>query len=338
MDTALATNRNQGDTGVARERWTARDMPGQAGRTAVVTGANSGLGFLTSLELARRGAHVVMAVRDMDKGRRARHDIEATRPAGSVELRALDLSDLRQVAAFAAELLEDSRRIDLLVNNAGIMMPPRRLTAQGHELQFGVNHLAHFALTGLLLPRLLESADGRVVTVSSDLHRRGRIRFDDLSGSRRYRPLAFYAQSKLANVLFGLELDRRLRAAGMPVRSMLAHPGYAATNLQASGPRGLMVPFLRLGNRFLAQPAWMGVLPQLYAATDRRVQGGQFIGPDGRKGLRGYPTIVRPVEAAHDRELAARLWRLSEQLTGVEYPGPAQPARATPAPSSTCRA
>jgi len=321
MDTALATNRNQGDTGVARERWTARDMPGQAGRTAVVTGANSGLGFLTSLELARRGAHVVMAVRDMDKGRRARHDIEATRPAGSVELRALDLSDLRQVAAFAAELLEDSRRIDLLVNNAGIMMPPRRLTAQGHELQFGVNHLAHFALTGLLLPRLLESADGRVVTVSSDLHKRGRIRFDDLSGSRRYRPLAFYAQSKLAMLNWAFELQRRSDDAGWGVRSIAAHPGVAVTELIERGP-GLDSPFGEQWAQNLDDyhSAAQGAISTLYAATASEAVGGAYYGPTGEEEKRGPLGFARTPEAASQRNDAEQLWQLSERLTGVTYP------------------
>ena len=297
--------------------WTEKDLPDQAGRTVVVTGANSGLGYLTSLELAKQGAHVIMAARDLEKGRLAQASILEMRPRGSVEVRQLDLADLDEVKAFAHRLLDEHRPIGALVNNAGIMMPPRSLTAQGHELQFGVNHLAHFALAGLLLPLLLEGRDSRVVTVSSDLHKRGRIHFDDLSGNRKYGRVAFYAQSKFANVLFALELDRRLRAAGLPIKSLLAHPGYAATNLQMSGPSGVLKLFMRFGNRFLAQSAQRGVLPQLYAVAAPEAGGGQFIGPDGPNEKKGYPTQVQPVDAARDHSLAERLWLLSEGLTGV---------------------
>lgn len=297
--------------------WTHRDIPDQTGRTAIVTGANSGLGYLTALHLAEKGAHVIMTARDLQKGRQAHARIMATRPKGSVELRQLDLADLDEVRAFADHLLQENGRVDVLVNNAGIMMPPRAFTRQGHELQFGVNHLAHFALTGLLLPLLGKGRDSRVVTLSSDLHKRGRIHFDDLTGSRKYGRIAYYAQSKFAGTLFALELDRRLKAVGSPVKSLLAHPGYAATNLQMSGPSGVLKLFMRFGNRFLAQPAERGVLPQLYAATALEAEGGQFIGPDGANEKKGYPTLVQPAEAARDEALAERLWRLSEQLTGV---------------------
>jgi NAD(P)-dependent dehydrogenase (short-subunit alcohol dehydrogenase family) len=299
--------------------WTDADIPDQTGRTVLVTGANSGLGFLTSQALARHGAHVIMAVRDLNKGHEAKDRINATRPRGRVELRMLDLADLNQVKTFAGRLLADGTPLDVLVNNAGIMMPPRILTVQGHELQFGVNHLAHFALTGMLLPRIRQSASGRVVTISSDLHKRGRIHFDDLAGARRYGRIDFYAQSKFANVLFALELDRRLRAAGMPVKSVLAHPGYAATNLQMSGPSGVLKLFMHIGNRFIAQPAEMGVLPQLFAATAPEVEGGDFIGPDGPNEKKGHPALVRPIPAAEDAQLAARLWQRSVELTGVGF-------------------
>jgi len=302
----------------APQRWTDADIPDQTRRTVLVTGANSGLGFLTSLKLAQHGAHVIMTARDLRKGQDAQRRIEAARPRGSVELRQLDLADLSQVRAFADRLLADGTRVDVLVNNAGIMMPPRTLTAQGWELQFGVNHLAHFALTGLLLPRIRLSGEGRVVTISSDLHKRGRIHFDDLTGERGYGRIEFYAQSKFANVLFALELNRRLSAADMPVKSVLAHPGYAATNLQLSGPSGVLKWFMRFGNRFLAQPAEMGVLPQLFAATAPEVEGGDFIGPDGRNEKKGHPTRVRPVAAACDPVLADRLWQRSVELTGVD--------------------
>ncbi|MEZ0470835.1 oxidoreductase [Luteimonas salinilitoris] len=300
---------------MAKRLWSTWDIPDQTGRTVVVTGANSGLGFLTSLHLAKNGARVIMTSRDLAKGRAAHARVLAARPKGSAVLHPLDLSDLDQVKAFAEHLHASGLSVDVLVNNAGVMMPPRALTAQGHELQFGVNHLAHFALTCLLLPLLRR--DSRVVTISSDLHKRGSIHFDDLTGSRKYGRVAFYAQSKFANVLFALELDRRLRAAGLPIKSMLAHPGYAATNLQLSGPSGLLKLFMRIGNRFMAQPAEMGVLPQLYAATAHDVAGGQFYGPDGKKEKKGYPTQVQPSVAARDEQLAQRLWQLSEELTGV---------------------
>lgn len=297
--------------------WTAENILDQSGRTILVTGANSGLGYVTSLELARRGARVVMAVRDETKGRQAAERIRSQVRGARLDVRLLDLADLDQVKAFARGLLAERTPIDVLVNNAGIMMPPRSLTRQGFELQFGVNHLAHFALTGLLLERLKAGRDPRVITVSSDLHKRGAIHFDDLDGARRYGRVAFYAQSKFANVLFGLELDRRLRSAGLPIRSILAHPGYSATNLQLSGPTGLLHLFMRIGNRLLAQSAEMGALNLLYATTAPDVESGQFIGPDGRNEKKGHPTFVQPVASARDAELARKLWELSERLTGV---------------------
>jgi len=297
--------------------WTAENILDQSGRTILVTGANSGLGYVTSLELARRGARVLMAVRDEAKGRQAAERIRSQVRGARLDVRRLDLADLDQVKAFARGLLAERMPVDVLVNNAGIMMPPRSLTRQGFELQFGVNHLAHFTLTGLLLERLKAGRDPRVVTVSSDLHKRGSIHFDDLDGAKRYGRVAFYAQSKFANVLFGLELDRRLRSAGLPIRSVLAHPGYSATNLQLSGPTGLLHLFMRIGNRLLAQSAEMGALNLLYAATAPDVESGQFIGPDGRNEMKGHPTFVQPVAAARDAELARKFWELSERLSGI---------------------
>jgi NAD(P)-dependent dehydrogenase (short-subunit alcohol dehydrogenase family) len=297
--------------------WTAKDIPDQTGRTVIVTGANSGLGWVTARELASHGAHVIMTARDPAKGRAALDKILTTRPRGTAELRLLDLADLDGVKGFAQRLLADGTPVDVLINNAGIMMPPRSLTRQGFELQFGVNHLAHFALTLMLLERIKASRDGRIVTVSSDLHKRGFIHFDDLDGARNYGRVAFYAQSKFANVLFALELDRRLKGAGIPIRSVLAHPGYAATNLQLSGPTGVLNLFMRIGNRFIAQSAEMGALNELYAATAPSVEGGQFIGPDGKNEMKGHPTIVQPIAGAHDLGVARRLWQLSEERAGV---------------------
>ena len=299
--------------------WTVARIPDQTGRTVIVTGANSGLGLATAEQLARHGARVVMAVRDEAKGHRAAAGITARHPGVSLEVRRLDLADLESVRTFADRAHADLAGVDVLVNNGGLMFPPRRLSPQGHEIQFATNHLGHFALTGLLLELLRKRPDARVVTVTSLLHRRGRIRFDDLTGARRYSPREFYAQSKFANVVFGLELDRRMRAAGEAVRSVLAHPGYAATNLQTSGPTGAMRLFGQIGNRIMAQDAASGALPQLYAATDPAAEGGQLIGPGGPFELRGHPTPVRPARPAADRQTAQRLWRLSEELTSVTY-------------------
>jgi len=309
--------------GMAQTRWTASRIPDQTGRTFVVTGANSGLGLAATRELARHGARVVMAVRNEPKGQQALDGLRAEQPDADLELRRIDLADLDSVRAFADRLHADGTGLDVLINNAGVMMPPRSLSPQGQESQFAGNHLGHFALTGLLLDILQRGTDPRVVTVSSTLHRRGSIHFDDITGAAGYSPTAFYAQSKFANVLFGLELDRRLRAANSPIRSLLAHPGYSATNLQSTGPTGIAKFAGAIGNKLLAQSVEMGVLPELYAATDPAATGGQFIGPDGRGESKGYPTVVRPIPPAEDRETALRLWTLSEELTGVRFDLPA---------------
>ncbi len=304
---------------MGESKWTAAQVPDLGGRTFVVTGANSGLGLAMTRRLAARGGHVVLAVRDEAKGRRAAAEITDALPGAGLEVRRLDLADLDSVREFAAAVHAAGQPVDALVNNAGVMAPPRALSPQGHELQFAANHLGHFALTGLLLDLLQAGRDPRVVTVSSIGHHGGRIHFDDLTGARSYRRVQFYDQSKFANVLFGLELDRRLRAAASPVRSLLAHPGVTATNLQKTGPTGLIRVGGAIVHRWFAQDVERGVLPQLYAATAPGVQGGQFYGPDGWRELRGYPTLVRPDPAAQDPETARRLWRLSEELTGVSY-------------------
>ncbi|MFD4023865.1 oxidoreductase [Streptomyces sp. NPDC058576] len=310
-----------------KQRWTAGQVPDQTGRVSVVTGANSGLGLATARALAHRGGHVILAVRDAAKGRRAAADITADitagRPGACVEVRPLDLADLDSVRAFSDTLHADRSRLDVLVNNAGVMAPPRSTSAQGHELQFAVNHLGHFALTGLLLDLLAAGRDARVVTVTSVNHRKARLDFDDLNGERTYRPMTFYDRSKLANAVFGQELHRRLATSGSPVRSLLAHPGYTATHLQTSGPTGLVKMLFGSVLRPLAQHPDAGALPQLYAATAPGVRGGEFIGPDGRGELRGGPTRVLLAPAAVDAATGGRLWEVSERSTGVRFPFPA---------------
>jgi NAD(P)-dependent dehydrogenase (short-subunit alcohol dehydrogenase family) len=287
--------------------WTAAQIPSQTGRTFVVTGANSGLGRRTTAALAGAGARVVMAVRDQVRGEAAARSIP-----GQVEVRLLDLADLSSVRRFAEEWQGD---LDVLVNNAGIMAVPRSRTADGFELQIGTNHLGHFALTNLLLPAVTD----RVVTVSSGVHRSGRMDLDDLNWERRrYSRIGAYGQSKLANLLFTLELERRLIADGSQVRALAAHPGYAATNLQSGfGRVGDRVA--RLANRLFAQSDEQGALPTLYAAV-ADLPGNSYVGPDGRSEMRGYPALVGRSAAASDPELAKRLWSLSEDLTGVRYP------------------
>jgi NAD(P)-dependent dehydrogenase (short-subunit alcohol dehydrogenase family) len=291
-------------------------MPGQHGRVAIVTGANSGLGAAIARELARAGATVIMAVRNPEKGERAASDIRAHVPDAALELRELDLSDLASVRAFASG---HQGRLDLLINNAGIMAPPRRETKDGFESQFGTNHLGHFALTGLLLPRLLEAPEPRVVTQSSGAHRIGRINFDDLQGERRYINWLAYGQSKLANLMFALELQRRASAAGISLRSMAAHPGYARTNLQFASPPWYEQLIMRITNPLIGQSADMGALPTLYAATVPDLQGGTFVGPDGFMEQRGHPEVVRGAGRAYDEDDGRRLWDVSEELTGVRY-------------------
>ena len=303
--------------------WTADDIPHLGGRIAVVTGANSGLGFETALELAKAGAHVVLACRDQAKGGQAEERIRQAVPTADVRLARLDLADLASVRTFAVEFSGAHDALDILVNNAGVMAIPRRETADGFEMQFGTNHLGHFALTGLLLERLLSRPGARVVTVSSEMARMGRLRFDDLQGSRRYGRWTAYAQAKLSNQLFTLELDRRATDRGLDLVSVAAHPGYAATNLQAVGPRMsgsmIMERISSLGNLVFAQTAGGGALPSLYGATAPGVRGGQYFGPDGLFGMRGHPKPVAFVRAARDLESSRRLWEISERLTGVQF-------------------
>ena len=303
-------------------KWTSEQIPDQSGRTAVVTGANSGLGLVTTRELARAGAQVVLACRNTDKGEAAAAGIRADVPEARIDVIALDLANLAFVHEFAQRFRSDHDTLDLLINNAGVMAPPRRETADGFELQFGTNHLGHFALTAQLIEAMAGQGDPRVVTVSSGGHRMGRIDFDNLQRTKGYHRWGAYGQSKLANLLFAFELDRRLRAAGSPIRSVAAHPGYAATNLQTAAPPLVDRLVMKVSNRLIAQSAEMGALPQLYAATYPGLEGGTYVGPDGIGEQRGYPEPVGSSGRARDEEVARRLWEVSEELTGVPFEVP----------------
>ena len=312
--------------------WTFEDIPDQTGRTAIVTGANTGIGLETARMLARKGARVVLACRNEEKGKAALARILAEKPSGSASVEALDLSDLDAVAAFASSFALRHERLDLLIDNAGVMVPPLGRTRQGFELQLGTNHLGHFALTGRLLPLLerASSASGagspaRIVVVASTAQSAGRIDFDDLSWERRpYSAFRAYGQSKLANMMFALELDRRLAAAGSSVRVTAAHPGWTATDLQRTAG------FARLFNPLLAMKPAEGALPTLRAATDPAAAGGSYWGPSGLFELRGHPVPARIPRRARDQAVASRLFDVSEKLTGVTFPrARAAPLRAT---------
>ncbi|WP_069886680.1 oxidoreductase [Streptomyces luteocolor] len=300
--------------------WTASDIPDQSGRTAVVTGANSGIGYITARELASRGARVILACRSEERGRGAVDRVLGEVPGASVEFRPLDLGDLSSVRAFAGAY--DDERLDLLINNAGVMALPHGRTADGFETQFGVNHLGHFALTGLLLPSLLATPGARVVSVSSGFHALADIDIGDLNSERGYRRWIAYGRSKSANLLFIHELARRLAATGSDVVAAAAHPGYASTNLQSAGPRMEgrkgRERVMELGNRVIAQSARAGALPTLYAATAPGVRPDSFTGP-GPLGYRGAPAPSWRMKWTRNDVAGERLWAASEELTGVRY-------------------
>jgi NAD(P)-dependent dehydrogenase (short-subunit alcohol dehydrogenase family) len=300
------------------DRWEADRIPDQTGRIAIVTGANSGLGLVTARELARKGALVVLACRNVEKGRTAHAEVAAAATGPEPELEELDLADLSSVRSFAERFTANHDGLDLLINNAGVMASPRRHTADGFELHFGTNHLGHFALTNLLLPVMEGRDDARVVTVSSNAHKTVRgIAFDNLNGDRRYFRWNAYGQSKLANLMFALELDRRLRASGSTVKSLAAHPGYTATNLQSAAAPLADRVVMKVSNAVVGQSAEMGTLPVLYAATEPGLPGGTYVGPDGIGEHRGHPKVVQPNRAAKNEESARRLWDVSAELTGV---------------------
>lgn len=294
--------------------WSIQDIPDQSGRVAIVTGGNSGIGLETVRGLAIRGGHVVLACRNEEKGRRARDEVRADYSDADIDVEPLDLADLRSVRAFA-DRMNRHAAIHLLVNNAGVMVPPFGKTRDGFELQFGTNHLGHFALTGRLIDRLGATAGSRVVIVSSVAHKLGRIDFDNLNAERGYNRSRAYAASKLANLLFQFELDRRLREAGHETMVTASHPGWTATNLQANA-----ATFRWLNPYFAMSPA-QGALPSLFAATSPDADSGAYYGPDGLFEMRGAPTRVRTTRAARDPQVAERLWNVSEELTGVRFLG-----------------
>jgi NAD(P)-dependent dehydrogenase (short-subunit alcohol dehydrogenase family) len=313
--------------------WNAADLGDQTGKTVLVTGANSGLGLSSAKALAAAGARVLMACRDRERAERARREVETAArvehdgtPPAAPEVVALDLADLASVAACAKEVAARVERLDVLLNNAGVMAIPLRRTAQGHEAQFGTNHLGHFALTAGLLERLLAAPAPRVVTTSSFMHHLGRMRWDDVDWHRGYRKWEAYGQSKLANLMFTFELDRRARAAGTSLVAAAAHPGYASTHLQRRGPEmsgsRVMAVAMRIGNGIAAQSADGGALPQLYAAVAPGVSGGDYVGPGGPFELRGSPKNVRASKRAYRTDDAARLWAMSEEMTGVRFAWP----------------
>jgi NAD(P)-dependent dehydrogenase (short-subunit alcohol dehydrogenase family) len=299
-------------------KWTAADIPDQTGRTAVITGANSGLGLETARELARKGCTVVMAVRSLDRGQQAIDDIRGDVADADLRLQQLDLASLDSVRQAAGEVGDSTPRIDLLINNAGVMYTPRQQTADGFEMQFGTNHLGHFAWTGLLLDRLIPVEGSRVVTVSSVGHKfMSTIDFDDLQAEKGYNRVSAYGRSKLANLLFTYELQRRLAAAGVHTEALAAHPGGSDTELGRHIPGArILRPLLS----FTTQSAAMGALPTLRAGTDPTAAGGQYYGPDGFAETQGHPVVVKSNSRSRDVDSQQRLWAASEELTGVTYP------------------
>jgi NAD(P)-dependent dehydrogenase (short-subunit alcohol dehydrogenase family) len=304
-------------------RPTSFSLPDLEGKTFIVTGANSGLGLETARALARKNAHVILACRDHDKGGEAKARILAEAPSAALEVLELDLADLASVRDFAALIRAREGKLHGLVNNAGVMAIPRQLTVDGFERQFAVNHLGHFALTGLLIDRLLATPGSRVVSLASQAHRIGKMHWDDLDGAKSYHPWLAYGQSKLSNLLFAFELARRLSELRHDVRSVACHPGYAATNLQFVGPEQFGSKFnhfiMKLGNQLIAQSAEDGALPTLYACASPDAQSGDYIGPSGFMGRAGEPEKQRAKHAAYDPQAMLKLWQVSVERTGVDY-------------------
>jgi NAD(P)-dependent dehydrogenase (short-subunit alcohol dehydrogenase family) len=293
--------------------WTAKDIPDQTGKTAIVTGANVGLGLETARELAAKGATVILACRNLEKANVAKADIEKSNPNAKLEVIQLDLADLASIRQFASSFSNKFEHLHILVNNAGVMGPPLTKTKDGFEVQFGANHLGHFALTGLLLEKLTQTPGARVVCVASAVERGANIDFENLNAEKSYAPMAAYGQSKLSNLLFCYELGRRLKQAGVNALAAAAHPGWTASNLQQNAPQ-----FRYLNPIFSQTPTW-GALPSLYAATSGDVQNGEYFGPKGFLEMKGSPKRVQSTARSHDLELAKKLWDVSESLTGVAF-------------------
>jgi len=293
--------------------WTTENIPDQSGKIVIVTGANSGIGYEAARALTFKGATVIMACRDPEKGEAAALQIRSENIQGQVVVKQLDLADLDSISSFAQAFLAEYNQLDILINNAGVMATPYRKTADGFEMQFGTNHLGHFALTGLLIDLMIATPKSRVVTVSSYVHYLGKINFDDLNSEKAYQKWLAYGQSKLANVLFAYELHRRTSKNGNNPISIAVHPGYAATNLQRT------TRFFSFTNLFMAQSQEMGALPTLFAATNPEVRGGEYIGPDGFLGQRGYPHKAQSSGRSDDQSTAQRLWEISEELTKVRF-------------------
>ncbi len=305
-------------------KWKASDIPDLKGKIALVTGANSGLGYYTCLELARKGAHVVLAARNKDKGYAALDKIKSEIPEADLQVMKLDLANIESIKHFADAFIEEYEKLDILINNAGVMAIPLMRTSQGFEMQFGTNHLGHYALTALMFAFIDKTPGARIVNVSSLMHKFGTIHFDDLNWEKSYSKWDAYSQSKLANLLFSIELDRRLRLADKQTSVMAAHPGYASTNLQTRGGEMEGSKANVLANKFLnavvAQPAWRGALPSLYAATCPEAVSGKFYGPSGLGGVRGYPREEKINPKLTSPDVAKRLWEESESLTCIHFP------------------
>jgi NAD(P)-dependent dehydrogenase (short-subunit alcohol dehydrogenase family) len=304
-------------------KWKASDMPDLTGKIALVTGGNSGLGFFTCLELARKGAHVVLAARNKERGLDALEKIKLKIPSADLQFMKLDLANIESIKHFADSFIEEYEKLDILINNAGVMALPLRRTAQGFEMQFGTNHLGHFALTSLLFDFIERTPGSRIVNVSSLMHKRGKINFDDLNWEKSYSKWDAYSQSKLSNLLFSLELNRRLRSAGKQTSVMTSHPGYASTKLQIRGGEmegsKMTVRANNLMNALIAQPAWKGALPSLYAATCEKAISGKLYGPSGLGSIRGYPREEKINPKLTNPEVAKRLWEESERLIGMRF-------------------
>ncbi|MFQ5978491.1 MAG: oxidoreductase [Candidatus Heimdallarchaeota archaeon] len=307
-----------------KKKWGNDDIPDLTGKTTIVTGANSGTGFQASKVLASKGTTVIMACRSLEKGAEAARTIQEEHPNASTKVMELDLADLSSVRSFAEEFKQNYASLELLLNNAGVMQTPARRTADGFELQFGTNHLGHFALTGLLLEPLLQAKEARVVTMSSAAHSQGKIHFDNINLEKKYGRTKAYAQSKLANLLFAYELQRKFESKATSAISVGVHPGYTATNLQSAGPgmeggRRHWARLYWISNKIFAQGIEMGALPLLCAATDSAIEGGDYIGPSRLRGWRGHPKKARSSKRSYNLEDAEQLWELSEQMTGVKY-------------------